>query len=66
MAKKKQPKGEEVIVEMPDLGLSDAQIRSLKKAFKNELVNTLKTTAGPRAIVSPVDLRVQMVREIDD
>jgi hypothetical protein len=65
MAAKKARKREEVIVEMPDLGLSDKQISSLKKSFKNELVNSLKTPGpSPRAIV--VDVRVQVVREIDD
>jgi hypothetical protein len=54
-----------VIVEMPDLGLSDAQISSLRKSFKNEMVNSLKVAGlSPRGYV--VDVRVQMVREITD
>jgi hypothetical protein len=65
MAAKKPRKREEVVVEMPDLGLSDAQIRSLRKSFKNELVNSLKTPEpSHRGIV--VDVRVQLVREIND
>ena len=65
MATKKVRKREEVVVEMPDLGLSDAQIRSLRKSFKNELVDSLKAPGpSPRGIV--VDVRVQLVREIND
>lgn len=55
MAKKtKSAQGrQEVVLQIPDLGLSDKEIDSLKKNFKNQLVSTMgaKAAARPRIVV---------------
>jgi hypothetical protein len=63
MAKKAAPKKKhEVVLQIPDMGLTDAQIDSLKKSFKNELVSSMKE----RATVVIVVVVVRVVRELAD
>ena len=44
---------QEVVLQIPDMGLSPQQIASLKKTFKNELVSSMgeKVAARPRLII---------------
>jgi hypothetical protein len=49
-------------MQMPDLGLSTAQIKALTKSFKNDVVNTLQAAApNPRGYV--VDMKIQVKRQ---
>lgn len=55
MADKKDGTGNErkAVLVLPDMGLSDEQIDNLKDAFKNTVVDTLKSSgiASPDAVV---------------
>jgi hypothetical protein len=63
MAAKRAPKRVDVTMETPDLGLSSAQIKALKKSFQNDVVNTLLAAAPtPRGYV--VDMRIQVKPEL--
>jgi hypothetical protein len=44
---------QEVVLQIPDLGLSDKQIAALKTTFKNQLVSSMgaKASARPRIVV---------------
>jgi hypothetical protein len=59
MAKSKR---EEVVLQIPDMGLSAAQIASLKKSFKSELVSSMRGRAGARVRI--VVVRVRVVRAV--
>jgi hypothetical protein len=62
MAAKRAPKKVGVQMQMPDLGLSSAQIKALQKSFQNDVVNTLSAAApNPRGYV--VDMRIQVKPE---
>jgi hypothetical protein len=62
MARKGSSAREEVVLQIPDIGLSDAQIASLKRSFKSQLVSTLgeKVAARPRIVI----IRIRIVRAI--
>jgi hypothetical protein len=60
MAKKSAGR-KEVVLQIPDLGLSKAQIASVKKAFKNQLVSTMAEKSGARAAVVAVRVRIIVV-----
>jgi len=47
----------EVVVQVPDLGLSKPQLASLKKAFKNQFVSSL----GDKADVIIVIVRIRII-----
>jgi hypothetical protein len=53
---------EEVVLQVPDLGLSDSQIASLKRSFKSQLVSTIaeKAAARPRVVI----IRIRIVRAL--
>jgi hypothetical protein len=59
MAKSKS-KREEVVLQIPDLGLTDSQIASLKKSFKSELISSMGGKAAARARI--VIIRIRIVR----
>jgi hypothetical protein len=61
MAKKAAAKQQEVVLQIPDIGLTDAQIASLKKSFHNELVTHMKATSASVRIIIVV---VRVVREV--
>ncbi len=49
---------EQVVLELPDLGLSKAQLASLKKSFKAELVSSMpQKTAATRIVVVIIRIR---------
>lgn len=50
-----------VVLEIPDMGLSDDQINDLKNTFHNHLVTTLGPQAARTVIVV---IRVRIVRAI--
>jgi hypothetical protein len=60
MAKKTSAKQQEVVLQIPDIGLSEAQIASLKKSFHNELVSSMKASS---LAVRTVIVVVRIVRE---
>jgi hypothetical protein len=47
------PKQHEVVVQIPDLGLNEKQIASLKETFQNEIVSSLggQSAATQRIVV---------------
>ena len=47
------PHEHEVVVQVPDIGLDDKQLHSLKETFQNHLVTTLggKSAVSPRIVV---------------
>ena len=49
---------QEVVLQIPDMGLSDAQIAALKKSFKSELVSTMGGKAGARARIVIIRIRI--------
>jgi hypothetical protein len=53
------PQQHEVVVQIPDLGLNEKQIQSLKETFQNEIVSSLggKSAVTERIVV--VVIRVQ-------
>ena len=55
---------EEVVLQIPDIGLSKTQIESLKKSFKSQLVSTMseRSTARPRIVI----IRIRIVRAISE
>ena len=60
-AKAKKGGRQEVVLQVPDIGLSDTQLQSLKKSFKNELVATMGEKAAALVIVI---IRIRIVRAI--
>ncbi|HVF59994.1 MAG TPA: hypothetical protein VNJ70_09325 [Thermoanaerobaculia bacterium] len=61
MASKRGQKRQEVVLQIPELGLNPTQIRSLKQAFKNELVSTLGEKSAVQTVVI---IRIRVVRQI--
>jgi len=59
MAKSRQAR-QEVVLQIPELGLSDAALASLKKSFKSELVSSMGTRPG--AVARIVVVRIRVVR----
>jgi hypothetical protein len=51
---------EEVVLQLPDMGLSDSEIQGLKKAFQSQLVTRLGAKA---AAVRTVIIRIRIVRQ---
>jgi hypothetical protein len=53
------PQQQEVVVQVPDLGLSDSQLQTLKDNFHNQLVTTMggKSAVTERIVI--VVIRVQ-------
>lgn len=56
-AKKRQ----EVVVQVPDMGLSKEQLASMKKAFKSQFVSSL---GEKMAAIIIVIVRIRIVRQI--
>jgi hypothetical protein len=56
------PETKEVVLEIPDIGLSDEQIHSLKEKFHSNLVTTLGEKAG---VIVVVRIRVRVVRALE-
>ena len=55
---------EEVVLQIPDLGLTPTQIAALKKSFKSELVSSMggRTAARARIII----IRIRIVRALSE
>jgi hypothetical protein len=52
---------QEVVLQIPDMGLSDGEIERLKETFRNGLVTTLGAkTAATRIVV----VRIRVVRQL--
>jgi hypothetical protein len=58
MAAKKR---HEVVVQVPDMGLSKAQLSAMKQQFKNQFVSSL---GEKMAAIVIVIVRIRIVREI--
>jgi hypothetical protein len=56
------PQQQEVVVQVPDIGLSDSQLQSLKEAFHNQLVTTMggKSAAIERIVI----VVVRVIRQV--
>jgi hypothetical protein len=48
----------EVVVQIPDIGLSKEQLSSLKESFKNQIVSTMGHKSGAAARIVVVVIRV--------
>jgi hypothetical protein len=56
----REKKRHEVVVQVPDIGLSKTQLASMKKAFRNQFVSSLGEKAD--AIIVIVRIRIIVVR----
>jgi hypothetical protein len=56
-----QKQRHEIVVQIPDMGLSKDQITSLKKEFKNQFVSSL---GEKRAAIIIVIVRIRIIRQI--
>jgi hypothetical protein len=54
-------KRQEVVVQVPDMGLSKAQLTTMKKHFKNQFVSSL---GEKMAAIVIIIVRIRIVREI--
>lgn len=52
----------EVVLQIPDIGLDDKQIGSLRKTFHNQFVTTLGEKA---AAVRVVQIRIRIIRTVE-
>ncbi len=58
MATKKR---QEVVVQVPDMGLSKDQLASIKKSFKNQFVSSL---GEKMAAIIIIIVRIRVVRQV--